>query len=168
MAERQQVGDLEINQDLKFQKKEWTAERIGWISMLAISIAALLGLFGQGLLSDTTAKNGSLQVHYGRFERLLSVTELEVLVDTSQVKDGEINLQLDRHWLSYYNVQRINPEPDQSELSPEYVTYTFSVGQGDGMLEIAYNLQAMRVGVSRGEIAVKDGPALKFNQLIYP
>jgi len=29
MAELQRVGDLEINQDLRFQRRMWAAQRIG-------------------------------------------------------------------------------------------------------------------------------------------
>ncbi len=74
------VGSLEVDEDMQFQRKEWTVEHWSWIGMAIIAIAALLGLFGQGILSKTTVENGPIQVEYGRFERLLAPIQLESAV----------------------------------------------------------------------------------------
>jgi hypothetical protein len=168
MSEMKRTGDLEIHQDLKFQKKEWNFERIGWVGMLAIALAALLGVFGEGLLSNRSVKNGLLGASYGRFERILSVTEIKVLADAQLASDGELRLSVGRNLLSFYNVWNITPQPDQSELSPDHITYVFITGQDQGALEISFNLQGSRTGIARGEIAVEDGPAIYVTQLIYP
>jgi hypothetical protein len=34
------IGDLEINEDIKFEKRQWMVERIGWIAMFSLVIAA--------------------------------------------------------------------------------------------------------------------------------
>ena len=55
------VGDLEINEDLRFQRRMWAVQRVGWIVTALVvlaALAALLGLLGPGLLS-TSAKAGS-------------------------------------------------------------------------------------------------------------
>src|SRR5687767_5732095 len=38
MTER--VGDLEIGQDLKYQKRQWTVQRAGWAIMCLLLLAA--------------------------------------------------------------------------------------------------------------------------------
>ena len=70
MADLKIVGELQIDEDMDFQHKEWIAERWGWRIMALVLLAGLLGLFGQGPLSDKTVQSGSLLVQYGRFERL--------------------------------------------------------------------------------------------------
>jgi hypothetical protein len=49
--ELKKVGDLEIGEDLKFEKWQWTVERIGWLVMVGFIVAAMLGAFGRGLFS---------------------------------------------------------------------------------------------------------------------
>jgi hypothetical protein len=47
-AEVQRHGDLEIQEDLPFQRREWLVERVAWGVMALLIVAALLGLFGTG------------------------------------------------------------------------------------------------------------------------
>jgi hypothetical protein len=48
MPDVHRVGDLELEQDVQYQQRSWAFERIGWIAMSLIAIAALLGLTGSG------------------------------------------------------------------------------------------------------------------------
>ncbi len=47
---------LDVEEDMAFQRRNWRAERIGWAAMVAIVIAAVLGLFASGPLSWATAQ----------------------------------------------------------------------------------------------------------------
>ena len=47
-ADSHRHGDLEIDEDLPFQRREWFAERVAWAVMALLIAAALLGLFGTG------------------------------------------------------------------------------------------------------------------------
>lgn len=42
---------LEIEEDLRLQHRLWTAERVGWLMVGVLVLAALAGLFGTGPLS---------------------------------------------------------------------------------------------------------------------
>ena len=42
-AETDRVGDLEIHQDLPFQRRSWTVQRVGWAIMALVVLAGLLG-----------------------------------------------------------------------------------------------------------------------------
>jgi hypothetical protein len=168
MSSLKKVGDLQIDQDLKFQKKEWSVERAGWLVMLVIVVLAVFGLFGQGPLSNTTIENESLQVKYGRFERLLAPVQIHVQVDAQQAASGEVKLQVDQGILSHYEVEKIVPEPDSVELAPEQVTYTFKTSPGEQPLEINFYLQANQLGTPNGKIGLVGGPMLDITQLIYP
>jgi len=75
---QQRVGSLEIVQDMTFQRRAWVVQRIAWVVMLLIVVAAVLGLFATGPLSGTTAKtdDGVLTIEYGRFARHDAQTDL--------------------------------------------------------------------------------------------
>ncbi len=47
----ERIGDLELNENLRFQKRESKAPKAGSILFVLIIIAALAGLFGAGPLS---------------------------------------------------------------------------------------------------------------------
>jgi hypothetical protein len=84
MAEVQRAGDLELNQDLRFQRRMWAVQRIGWAVMALVVLAGLLGLFGPGPLSSATAgkEEGPLLVEgYERFVRFRIPTTLQVRLD---------------------------------------------------------------------------------------
>ena len=81
MADVRQVGDLEIAQDLAFQRREWTIQRVAWAVMALVALAGLLGLFGgAGPLTRAAAGNGALRLDYARFERKHAPTELRLQV----------------------------------------------------------------------------------------
>ncbi|HET8720461.1 MAG TPA: hypothetical protein VFM24_00430, partial [Nitrospira sp.] len=47
---------IQFDQDLRFQERIWRIERVGWLAMAAILFAAVLGLFGRGLLSQASVE----------------------------------------------------------------------------------------------------------------
>ena len=65
---------LEITEDMSFQNLTWKIQRIGWVIMFILVLLALLGLFGDGLLADTTAgsSEAGLSIEYPRYERAFS------------------------------------------------------------------------------------------------
>ncbi len=63
MAGRSDGGDLELAQDLDFERHTWTVERIGWLAMAAVGLAALAGWLGPGPLSGRPP--GRRMGHYG-------------------------------------------------------------------------------------------------------
>lgn len=168
MADIKSEGDLEINQDLRFQRKEWVFERWGWIAMVMLAIAALLGLFGDGLLSNATAKNEVLQVQYGRFEREFAPAHIEIQFDSQKANNEGVKLQVDRELLSFYNVEQITPEPDSTVLFPDHVTYIFKIAPGSGPFQVTFELQGNQIGIARGKIGVENGPVVDISQFMYP
>ena len=48
MSKAERAGDLEIVEDLSFQRREWRVQRGGWVVMAVLILLALLGLTGRG------------------------------------------------------------------------------------------------------------------------
>ena len=55
---------LELDEDPAFLRAQWRAERIGWLGIGLIILAALLALLGRGPLGQRTVTRGPLRVHY--------------------------------------------------------------------------------------------------------
>jgi hypothetical protein len=74
------IGDLEIQQDLNYQRREWRIQRLGWVVMRLVILAALLGLLGNGPLSkaSVTATDGSLRLDYHRCWHYRNPMTLEI------------------------------------------------------------------------------------------
>ena len=74
------TGDLQIDQDLDAQRHHWIAERVGWTVITLVILAALLGLFGSGWLSEASVgtPEGALRLEYSRFGRFLAPMTLRL------------------------------------------------------------------------------------------
>jgi hypothetical protein len=168
MPRKEKVGNLEIEQDLDFQQKEWQFERWGWILMAAAVLAGLLGLFGQGPISNTVGENGPIQVQYEQFERLLAPAQYKIQIGPEGIQNGEAHLHVDQSLIDAYTVQSIVPQPDRVELSPDHQTYIFPVPQADKAVAIDFYLQSNRLGAVIGNIGVENGQMVPLSQFIYP
>ena len=64
------IGDLEVDEDLPFQRRAWVAQRIGWVLMALFVLAAAVGLLGAGPLSHARIDvPGLMTLEYERFAR---------------------------------------------------------------------------------------------------
>jgi hypothetical protein len=168
MTEVKRIGDLEIDEDIDFQRKEWHVERWGWVLMLIIALAGLLGAFGNGLLSSAAVQSGPVKVQYGRFERLLAPAQISVRLDQRVVQNGEARLRVDQSLLEYYTVQRIIPSPDSEEVAADHVTFVFKIPKAGKPFRITFNMESNRLGFAQGQVGIENGPTLRLSQFIYP
>src|SRR5678810_1484903 len=58
-----------IADEISLHRKGWIIQRIGWCIMFAFLTAALLGLFGEGPLSNKKLQAGNISIEYERFCR---------------------------------------------------------------------------------------------------
>ena len=103
MAESKRVGDLEVHEDLMFQRRSWLVQRVGWIAMALVLLATLVGLFGGAGLLGGEAKAGSkdamVSVSYERFLRYMKPTTLQIQLSQEAGKEGKVSVWLDREYL---------------------------------------------------------------------
>ena len=169
-SELQRVDDLEIGQDLEFQRREWTIQRIGWAAMALIALAALLGLFGSGPLSHATAgqEGDPLRLAYARLDRKRSPSDLRLEIAAGTAQEGQVRLWLDRAYLAGLELQQILPEPDQAQASGDRMVYVFQVGDPNQATEVIFQVEHNTFGLKTGRVGLVDGPGLEFRQLVYP
>ncbi len=170
MADLPRVGDMEIAEDPGFQKREWTAMRIGWVFMGLLVLAALAGLFGPGPLSKATAgtEGGPLWVEYDRFERYGTPGALHVHIGPSSVTNGEARVHLDRKYLEGMQIETMSPEPERTEVSPDGATYVFRVSDASRPAEVLFHIRPGQSGRIPGTVRLAEGPSVQFNQMVYP
>lgn len=166
MTER--VGDLEIGQDLEFQRRAWAAQRVAWVVMLLLIIAALLGLFGgAGPLSSMTAgsETDGLQIEYQRFIR--QGKPMSLIVQATAGQDS-LRLQIDRNYLDSFQIEQITPNPDQVTARDGQIIYIFASENPGDLIKIKFNLRPEQIGSVSGQIGLDRGETLTVNQFIYP
>lgn len=156
-------GGLEVPEDYSFQKREWTVQRIGWIAMLVLVIAAALGLVGSGPISRTSASAAGLEVHYLRFARLQAPEQLRVLIDNA---NGRVEVWLDAGFLSQKQIEKITPDPADVRTGSDRYTFVF-VAEG-GRTEITFHMRPDNPGRASGGLGLVDGPAVELWQFVYP
>lgn len=170
MAQIQRVGSLEIAQDLDFQRKEWRVQRIGWVVMALIALAALLGVTGSGVVARaTTGDAGSrLQLTYSRFDRLDAPTTLDVQIAGDAVTGEQVALWVDRDYFQSLQIEQVVPEPEAVRGAGDRLTYVFGVDAPGQPMTITFDLRHTSFGPKSGWIALADEPPLDFSQFVFP
>lgn len=171
MAKKQPGTDLQIEEDMDFQRKEWRAERVGWVLMAAIILLALLGFFGgYGPLTQATAgeANSTLWLDYERFNRFRAPSNLTVYVNTEVNESGEIQFWIDREYLSKFQVESISPQPDRVEIEQDRLTYTFIAAQADLPIQVEFELTTDSIGLFGGRAGWMDEATVEMQHFVYP
>ncbi len=104
-------GDLEIPEDLPFQRREWVAERIAWTVMALVVGAAVLGLFGSGWLSRSIAgdQGAPVWLEYERYCLSGWLSRIQHLVGGRGVLGGEAEQRLE---CGHRRASAIEPEDE--------------------------------------------------------
>jgi hypothetical protein len=163
------VSDLQIREDPDFQRSSWIMERIGWIAVALILIAALLGLFGTGLFSKTKAgdRNGPLWLEYNRFGRFQSPSTLRVHIGRGKT-EKIARIWFDRNYMKGIQIEQITPEPEGVESVSDKLVYTFKLAKPKEPAEVTFHLKLEQIGSLSGKVGLVNGPTLSFTQFIYP
>ena len=161
-------GDLELDQDLSFQRREWTIQRAGWLVMATLLVAGLLGLFGTGPLGTATAEAGPLQLQFARFERRHAPSELEVVVERTAVSQDQLEIWFAADYLAGTEITSVMPEPVEVRVTDDRLVYRFSVDDQARTHRILIALEYDELGVATPHMGLVDGPELTFWQFVYP
>lgn len=170
MSERLRTGDLEISQDIRFQRREWQVQRVGWAIMAVLLVAACAGLFGPGLFSKTTAASeaGLLHAEYHRFWRMQSRMPLRVHFTPVRRNQNEVEVSISRAYLESMRVETVVPEPERVEVGTDHFVYVFRVTEAAEAVTVIFTLEPDDAGTVSGEIRVDGGAAIRVRHFIYP
>jgi hypothetical protein len=158
---------LQAEQNLAHQQREWLVERVGWIVMLLLILAAAAGLFGNGVLSRASVSDGKqMTIEYERFAHYLTPTSFKVHMRTTS-KDKDIQLRINSDFLHGVKLEKVVPEPIRVETGDKWLSYHFPVNTA-GEVTIKFDVTPETVGKLSAVITAASEAQLSFNQLIYP
>jgi hypothetical protein len=164
MKKKDTSGEIQITQDMAFQRLEWRIQRVGWFLMAAVVCAALLGLFGDGPLSSAVQTSGSLRIEYDRFLHNQAPSEYRIHFSTSQ---AEFQLGFNHSFLQNVKLERITPDPIRAEISELGVTLHFTTQTGaQGTVIIPFEPKS--IGFLHTKIMAPAEPSLHFTHFVYP
>lgn len=159
---------LEIEDHIRFDRLEARAERAGWLVMLATVVAAVLGLFGNGLIgyAENVSPDGRVAVRFDRFLRLGAPAE--VVVEMKRVPPGSLDLAVDRQYLDGMNIERVTPTPASVRMDRDAAIYSFEVKRGVEAFAATFRLMPDSLGFTHGTVAAPGGRPAHLRQVIYP
>lgn len=162
--------DLEVNEDLEFQRREWRAERIGWALLFLLILVAAVGLFGHGPLSWTsaTSRDGTLEVSFERFGRNGGTQSLVVRAGASSAADREWQLDVGDDYVGAVKFTSISPQPDATDRIPGGIRYTFSQAEPAADLEVTFELTPDSLWSVSGELRLAGHEPVTVQQFFFP
>ncbi|HEX8180034.1 MAG TPA: hypothetical protein VF525_10870 [Pyrinomonadaceae bacterium] len=165
-------GTLEIEQDLPYQERAWRRQRIWWVLLTLLLIAALLGVFGTGVLSraEAGARSAPVWLEYERFARAQAETNtLRFHLAPAAATNGQVRLWLSRAYLEHVQVLSVTPEPATVETAPDRFIYIFPAPALNAPTAVTFQLEPERLGRLHGQAGLDgSGTGLEFKQLVYP
>jgi hypothetical protein len=162
--------DLEIDQDLAFQRRSWTVQRVGWVVIGVLLVLALAGLLGSGPLSRQQVElPGLLRLEYERFTRYQTPHTLTVRLQPGATSAAEARVWVDRRYLEGTKVEAITPSPLRVEAAADRLVYIFAMSRPGDPVTIAFTLQSEELGPRSGRVGLGGaGPVAPFRQFVYP
>lgn len=162
------TDDLEIDQDLAFQRRAWIVQRAGWAAMGALLGLAVVGLLGSGPLSRHEVRTpDGLRVEYPRFARY--ETPETITVRVAPTASADVQVWVDRGYLERASVESVVPPPSRVEVAADRLVYVFPRHRRGEPVTITFRLQATRIGPASGRVGLVGGAApAAFRQLVYP
>lgn len=160
--------DLDIEQNDRFQRREWRAVRLGWLLLALFVLAGLLGFLGTGPFSRTIANSetGAVQVEYQRVAHHQAEEDLIFTFSPEAIEDGKITLELTGSWVGGVDVSSISPTPSTEYAIPGGVALEFAVLQ-PGDVQAFFSFRAQEYGGIDARATVGED-SVGFSQFVLP
>jgi hypothetical protein len=166
------VEPFDSSTALAFQRRVWRVQRVAWVLMALVVVAALLGLTGSGPLSrkSVTSANGAVRVEYDRFLRRGATTTLRIHATPASSETTRLAVWLGRPYLEEVTINGVQPTPEGVQTSHDRVTWSFAVSARDpgAPLTVTIRLVPEAIGRLRAAVGLGAGPGLGFSQWVYP
>lgn len=164
------VKSLEIDEHVFFQKFEWAFERLGWLFMLGILVAAgHYGVFGRHHKSERIAgeQNGPIWVEYDRRPRLETRTALKIVAKPGRF-GKKVRVAINDDYLDRVMIEQIIPEPESVQSRSRRTVFTFAGEDDSDTVVVRIHLQPEKPGRATANITLGDDQSLSFEQLVIP
>jgi hypothetical protein len=153
--------------DPAFLKGEKIFERVGWVFMALVIVAAMLGLFGKGYLSEAVLDREQFQMKYQRFLHFGDLTSLEIEIPPQRSESGVVAIAFSNAYMHNFRIERIQPDPESSAHGDQ-ILYWFTATRTGEPVKVQFRLEPQTIGTLEGEIFVNGEDGYIFRQFVYP
>lgn len=163
----EKTSSLEVLSNSLFQRREFIFERMGWLVMGLILLAAALGLFGKGMLSRAVLETEQFSLQYDRFLHYGNLTTLKIDVPANGGDVGVVAVAMPNSYLHQFRIEKIVPEPESTAHGNQTV-FWFTATSADEPISILFRIEPEQVGKMEGQIFVNSEQGYAFKQFVYP
>jgi hypothetical protein len=156
----------EVPRDRPFERR---VRRTAWVLALALLALGILGVFGDGPVSNASDASSALRVQYERFLRRDSPMQLRI--DARPAADAEARIAVSGDYLHALRIGSILPSPERLEETGEDVILVFRAAPGSESVRITLEATPLQVGKLHAHVrAVGDTQdiGVRINQFIWP
>lgn len=150
-----------------FESREIIFDRIAWAFMTAILLAAALGLFGNGFLSQAVLQTEQLRLEYDRFLRFGVLTTLQIEIPPHRSDAGIVAVAFPNSYLHNFRSETIVPDPESSAHGDQTLFWFTATNTGE-TVTVQMRLEPQKIGSIEGKIFVNGAEAYTFQQFVYP
>jgi protein-L-isoaspartate(D-aspartate) O-methyltransferase len=147
-----------------FERRFWRVQRVAWIVLGLVIVAALLGLLGKGPLSRREERSGDLSVRYDRFVHRDSPAGL--VVELPADADGVAALWIGRSYLENVRIQRTTPEAESTWAGIDRSVFAFHA-EPRGRAWVSIDLEVRSIGRVEGWLGA-GSDSIPIRQFVYP
>jgi hypothetical protein len=151
----------EIEDEIELHKKGWIIQRVGWVILFIALIAAILGLFGSGILSDeyVTGPEGTIQFErFARFE-----APMELCID-ARPRNSFLEVAFPLTYFSGMELERIQPAPTAQAFENGNIVYRFAVRE---ITQVKFYFIPESTGKITAQLQINKEP-YSIHHFIYP
>lgn len=147
---------------------EFRLRRMGFALLLAIVIAAMVGFFSQGYISDARIANdsGTLRIDYEKYSRLMS--DVDMKITSSQIRENRNRIILGGDFMDSFRIDTLQPQPDKMYSLNGKMVLEYSVSAPGSEQTLWLSLTPMKFGATHSTVAIDNGPEITLHQFIYP
>ena len=148
-----------------FNEAFLNTQRIGFVIMSLLILAALLGFFGSGFFSQTIKTNADLTITYEKFIRQQASTVINISLNSQC--DKESILSLDKTFFKNVSLKSITPTPSKEISTNNSIQYIFLCDNATAGIQIVMVLEPETFGLLRGSMYVNNNQ-IQLSQFVYP
>jgi len=157
-----------VNESRRALNFESACQWVGLALLLAIIIAAVLGIFSNGYFSSANAVNSAqtLRVNYERFGRLQ--TEYKIELTAKKVTSEQIIFRLGGDFNTAFQQGSITPQPDHMFSRDNALYLVYDNVKAQEAFPVWIYITPVQPGKRVNTFGVNNEPALSVWQFIYP
>lgn len=150
-----------------FQRRMWRAQRIAWVVMATVIVAAAMGAFGDGPLSATERRSasGATTIAYHRVVRAQAPFDLELRA--AGTTGDRITVAVAPSLARHFDAVRLVPDADTEIAAGDAMLWRVATVRG-GPVRIRLTAEVRTVGLLRGAVRLGADDGVPVTLLVLP